>query len=138
MTEGATRRPRVGVLSTGDELVQRYAERSDRGEKFAHYRDIPSLEEDRILRSFLRLIDATQMRVGNESYAKENKSFGATTLRRRHAKIQRVGDQRADVSLEAQGRSRSGSKNTTRSPSRTATLWASSMACASRGGPRTD
>jgi DNA topoisomerase-1 len=26
------------------------------------------------------------MRVGNEAYAKSNKSFGATTLRSRHAK----------------------------------------------------
>ena len=37
----------------------------------------------------VRLIDATQMRIGNESYAKENKSFGATTLRNRHAKVGR-------------------------------------------------
>jgi DNA topoisomerase-1 len=29
------------------------------------------------------------MRVGNEEYAKENKSFGATTLRNRHAKVGR-------------------------------------------------
>ena len=29
------------------------------------------------------------MRIGNESYAKENKSFGATTLRNRHAKVGR-------------------------------------------------
>jgi DNA topoisomerase-1 len=29
------------------------------------------------------------MRVGNEEYAKENKSFGATTLRNRHAKVTR-------------------------------------------------
>ena len=28
------------------------------------------------------------MRVGNEEYAKENKSFGATTLRNRHATIE--------------------------------------------------
>jgi DNA topoisomerase-1 len=29
------------------------------------------------------------MRVGNEEYAKENKSFGATTLRNRHARVER-------------------------------------------------
>jgi DNA topoisomerase-1 len=29
------------------------------------------------------------MRVGNEEYAKDNKSFGATTLRNRHAKVER-------------------------------------------------
>src|SRR5690606_21858132 len=31
--------------------------------------------------------DLGAIRVGNESYAKANKSFGATTLRRRHAKV---------------------------------------------------
>jgi DNA topoisomerase-1 len=40
-----------------------------------------------VLSAVVRLIDSTQMRVGNEEYAKENKSFGATTLRNRHASI---------------------------------------------------
>ena len=40
-----------------------------------------------VIAAVIRLIDATQMRVGNEEYAKENKSFGATTLRRRHARV---------------------------------------------------
>jgi DNA topoisomerase I len=35
----------------------------------------------------VRLIDETNMRVGNEEYAKDNKSFGATTLRNRHAEV---------------------------------------------------
>ena len=43
---------------------------------------------DAVIAAVVRLIDSTQMRVGNESYAKENKSFGATTLRNRHAKVQ--------------------------------------------------
>jgi DNA topoisomerase-1 len=42
-----------------------------------------------VLAGVLRLIDETRMRVGNEEYAKENKSFGATTLRNRHAKVER-------------------------------------------------
>jgi DNA topoisomerase-1 len=42
-----------------------------------------------VLASVVRLIDETQMRVGNEEYAKENKSFGATTLRNRHARVER-------------------------------------------------
>ena len=33
------------------------------------------------------MIDRCHIRVGNETYAKENKSFGATTLRNRHAKV---------------------------------------------------
>ena len=32
----------------------------------------------------MRLLDTEHIRIGNEEYAKENKSFGATTLRSRH------------------------------------------------------
>jgi DNA topoisomerase-1 len=42
-----------------------------------------------VVAGVLRLIDETRMRVGNEEYAKENKSFGATTLRNRHARVGR-------------------------------------------------
>jgi DNA topoisomerase-1 len=42
-----------------------------------------------VLAAVVRLIDETRMRVGNEEYAKDNKSFGATTLRNRHAKVER-------------------------------------------------
>ena len=44
---------------------------------------------DTVLAAVVRLIDETRMRVGNEEYAKDNKSFGATTLRNRHAKVER-------------------------------------------------
>ncbi len=44
---------------------------------------------DTVLAAVVRLIDETNMRVGNEEYAKENKSFGATTLRNRHARVTR-------------------------------------------------
>ena len=40
-----------------------------------------------VIAAVVRLIDATHMRVGNEEYARANKSFGATTLRNRHAKV---------------------------------------------------
>ncbi len=42
-----------------------------------------------VLAAVVRLIDTTQMRIGNESYAKTNKSFGATTLRNRHVRLKR-------------------------------------------------
>ena len=42
-----------------------------------------------VLAAIVRLIDNTHMRIGNEEYAKDNKSFGATTLRNRHAKVER-------------------------------------------------
>jgi DNA topoisomerase I len=35
----------------------------------------------------VRLLDLGSIRVGNEEYAETNKSFGATTLRKRHAKL---------------------------------------------------
>lgn len=43
----------------------------------------------RAIASVVRLLDTGQIRVGNEVYAKTNKSFGATTLRKRHAEIKR-------------------------------------------------
>ncbi len=45
------------------------------------------LTRERAVASVVRLLDLGGIRVGNESYARENKSFGATTLRRRHAKV---------------------------------------------------
>jgi DNA topoisomerase-1 len=45
--------------------------------------------KETVLAAVVRLVDETHMRVGNEEYAKENKSFGATTLRNRHAKVAR-------------------------------------------------
>ena len=45
------------------------------------------LSRERAIASVVRLLDLGAIRVGNESYAKSNKSFGATTLRRRHATV---------------------------------------------------
>ena len=47
------------------------------------------LGRDTVLAAVVRLLDREHIRVGNEEYARENKSFGATTLRNRHLK--RVG-----------------------------------------------
>jgi DNA topoisomerase-1 len=46
-----------------------------------------SLSRERAIASVVRLLDLGAVRVGNESYAKANKSFGATTLRMRHASV---------------------------------------------------
>ena len=43
-----------------------------------------SLSREAVLAAVVRLLDTEHIRIGNEQYAKENKSFGATTLRRRH------------------------------------------------------
>nr|WP_294167386.1 DNA topoisomerase IB [uncultured Sphingomonas sp.] len=46
------------------------------------------LSRDNVLAAIVRLLDTNFIRVGNEQYAKENKSFGATTLRNRHVQKQ--------------------------------------------------
>ena len=43
-----------------------------------------SLTRETVLAAVVRLLDTEHIRVGNEQYAKANKSFGATTLRSRH------------------------------------------------------
>jgi len=40
-----------------------------------------------VLATIVRLLDTTYVRIGNEEYARENKSFGLTTLRNRHAAV---------------------------------------------------
>ncbi|MEO6360271.1 MAG: DNA topoisomerase IB [Sphingomicrobium sp.] len=42
------------------------------------------LVRDNVLAAIVRLLDTHYIRIGNEQYARENKSFGATTLRSRH------------------------------------------------------
>ena len=46
------------------------------------------LPRERVLAAAVRLLETTMMRVGNEEYAKANKSYGLTTLRNRHVKVQ--------------------------------------------------
>lgn len=45
------------------------------------------LRKERTIAAVVRLLDLAKVRVGNEQYAAANKSFGATTLRRRHIDI---------------------------------------------------
>ena len=45
------------------------------------------LRKDKAVAAVVRLLDLGSIRIGNESYAQENKSFGATTLRKRHVKV---------------------------------------------------
>ncbi len=45
-------------------------------------------ERRRALAAAVRLIDSLALRVGNEVYAEENGSFGASTLQRRHVDVQ--------------------------------------------------
>lgn len=45
------------------------------------------LPREKMLATIVYLLEATMMRIGNEQYAKQNKSFGLTTLRDRHVRI---------------------------------------------------
>lgn len=48
----------------------------------------PGLPREKVLASVVRLLEATFIRVGNDEYARENESFGLTTLRNRHVDIE--------------------------------------------------
>jgi DNA topoisomerase I len=48
----------------------------------------PGVPREKVLAVIVYLLEKSLIRVGNEEYAKENKSFGLTTLRMRHVKVQ--------------------------------------------------
>jgi DNA topoisomerase I len=48
---------------------------------------LPGLPREKVLATVVHLLETTMMRVGNEEYARNNKSFGLTTLRDRHARV---------------------------------------------------
>lgn len=50
---------------------------------------LPGLPCDKVLALVVRLLDETLIRVGNESYARDNRSYGLTTLRSRHVRQER-------------------------------------------------
>ncbi len=45
------------------------------------------LPRERVLAAIVRLLDKSLIRVGNREYARDNNSFGLTTLRNRHVKV---------------------------------------------------
>jgi len=49
---------------------------------------LPGLPQDKILALLVHLLDETLIRVGNEAYASENGSYGLTTLRNRHIRLE--------------------------------------------------
>jgi DNA topoisomerase I len=49
----------------------------------------PGLPREKVLALVVKLLDSTQVRVGNAEYARSNGSFGLTTLRDRHARFSR-------------------------------------------------
>lgn len=53
----------------------------------SHDMALPGLPRAKVLATVVYLLEHTLCRVGNESYAKDNNSFGLTTLRNRHVKV---------------------------------------------------
>ncbi|HEY7294453.1 MAG TPA: DNA topoisomerase IB [Dehalococcoidia bacterium] len=47
----------------------------------------PGLPREKVLATVVRLLDTTHIRVGNDEYARQNRSFGLTTLHNRHVEI---------------------------------------------------
>ena len=47
----------------------------------------PGLAREKVLAALVRLLETTYIRVGNEEYARENESFGLTTLRERQVRV---------------------------------------------------
>ncbi|MEE1869129.1 MULTISPECIES: DNA topoisomerase IB [Pseudomonas] len=50
----------------------------------------PGLDRQKVMALIVSLLDATLIRVGNRQYARDNNSFGLTTLRNRHVKVQGI------------------------------------------------
>lgn len=50
---------------------------------------LPGLPREKVLATLVKLLETTSIRIGNEEYAKTNKSFGLTTLRNRHVYVEK-------------------------------------------------
>ena len=48
---------------------------------------LPGLPREKVLVTVVQLLEKTLIRVGNDEYAKQNKSFGLTTMRDRHVVV---------------------------------------------------
>jgi DNA topoisomerase I len=56
-------------------------------DRVEHDLALPGLPREKVLAAVVRLLETTLVRVGNQQYAKENNSFGLTTMRDRHVKV---------------------------------------------------
>ena len=59
------------------------------------------MDKAKVIATVVRMLDDTLIRVGNESYARDNDSYGLTTLRPRHVRV--IGEKR--VRLKFRGKS---------------------------------
>jgi DNA topoisomerase-1 len=57
-------------------------------ERVSEHMSLPGLPREKVLATVVYLLETTLIRVGNSDYAKQNKSYGLTTLRDPHVKIE--------------------------------------------------
>jgi DNA topoisomerase-1 len=69
--------------------------------RVTHDLALPGLPREKILATIIRLMEETHIRVGNEEYARTNKSYGLTTMLNRHVDVHG-----ATITFDFQGKSR--------------------------------
>lgn len=62
---------------------------------------LAGLPRQKVLATVVRMLDLTGVRIGNEEYARENRSFGLTTLQDRHVRVEG-----AQIELRFRGKSK--------------------------------
>jgi len=72
---------KFGRMVAFSEILPRIRERVERDIA------LPELSRDKVLATVVWLLERTLIRVGNDEYARDNGSFGLTTLRRRHVTV---------------------------------------------------
>jgi DNA topoisomerase I len=55
--------------------------------KIAEHMELRGLPREKVLATVVHLLESTLIRIGNDDYAKENKSYGLTTLRNPHVSV---------------------------------------------------
>lgn len=69
--------------------------------RIQHDMSLPGLPREKVLATVIKLMEETHIRVGNEEYARTNKSYGLTTMRTRHVEVHG-----AKIRFDFQGKSR--------------------------------
>src|SRR5204863_4953628 len=57
-------------------------------EKLREHMALPGLPREKVLATVVHLLESTLIRVGNDDYARENRSYGLTTLRNPHVRVE--------------------------------------------------
>jgi DNA topoisomerase I len=70
-------------------------------ERVEHDLSLPGMPRPKILAAIVRLMEATLIRVGNAEYARDNQSYGLTTMRNKHVEVDG-----SNVTFKFQGKSR--------------------------------